>query len=441
MKVSYERTMERSYVKFEVPVYEQTYEEEMLKNKIAGVLPFGKEIENDRVIFTYDITQKQAFTEYIRQNELGVELISQLLKTVILHMKEAKNYLLESDNFMLAHEYIYVGDEGESFWLCYYIGYHKPMKEQLTELFEQWMKLIDYNNQPAVRLVYELYHQSRKSNCTYEELLEIVEHAQVAAQPLQEQNWKIGERKQMERGEKILALEEPICGEKEVLYYPFSCYIKLAVGILVGILVLFVLLQTTILQNRSGTVDSIKLLCSGTIVAAIEIICGQKIFHKNQKHSKMVPDISYVSMDTEIEEKKSDQVQQNENATYDNYINLKEEESTQLLYEEESTQILFQKKHLKLIPTTENQDPIVITDFDVTVGSSRNQAKVYLACRTISRTHARIRMEEEQYTVEDLNSTNGTFLNHQRLLPGKPEYLKNQDILQFAEYTYEVCIE
>ena len=51
----------------------------------------------------------------------------------------------------------------------------------------------------------------------------------------------------------------------------------------------------------------------------------------------------------------------------------------------------------------------------------------------ISRRHAVIRTHEEGYTIEDLNSTNGTRVNTRRLLPGQPQTLKSGDQVQLGE--------
>lgn len=46
----------------------------------------------------------------------------------------------------------------------------------------------------------------------------------------------------------------------------------------------------------------------------------------------------------------------------------------------------------------------------------------------VSRRHARIRMADGNYTIEDLGSTNGTYLNRgRRLIPGMPQVIRSGD--------------
>jgi hypothetical protein len=49
-----------------------------------------------------------------------------------------------------------------------------------------------------------------------------------------------------------------------------------------------------------------------------------------------------------------------------------------------------------------------------------------------SRSHAVIRKEKDQFSIEDLNSLNGTYLNRQKLHPGRKFVLKENDVIQIG---------
>ena len=51
----------------------------------------------------------------------------------------------------------------------------------------------------------------------------------------------------------------------------------------------------------------------------------------------------------------------------------------------------------------------------------------------VSRQHAIITRQGREYTIEDLRSTNGTWVNGQRLVPGQPHTLKSGDQIQLGE--------
>ncbi len=55
----------------------------------------------------------------------------------------------------------------------------------------------------------------------------------------------------------------------------------------------------------------------------------------------------------------------------------------------------------------------------------------------VSRRHARISQKPDGVYIEDLNSTNFTFLNHTRLIPGQTYSLKNGDEIRLGVLTLE----
>lgn len=51
----------------------------------------------------------------------------------------------------------------------------------------------------------------------------------------------------------------------------------------------------------------------------------------------------------------------------------------------------------------------------------------------VSRRHAAIRFEDGNYTIEDLNSSNGTWVNENRLQSNQPRPLRNGDVIRLGQ--------
>jgi len=57
-----------------------------------------------------------------------------------------------------------------------------------------------------------------------------------------------------------------------------------------------------------------------------------------------------------------------------------------------------------------------------------------------SRQHALITFENSKLTLEDLNSSNGTYLNRARVYPGQPQPLKANDVIQIGNVQLKVVV-
>ena len=58
---------------------------------------------------------------------------------------------------------------------------------------------------------------------------------------------------------------------------------------------------------------------------------------------------------------------------------------------------------------------------------------------TVSQMHARILREGDSYYIEDLNSTNGTFVNDELLAYKEKRQLKVNDTVRLADLRYRFC--
>ncbi len=58
----------------------------------------------------------------------------------------------------------------------------------------------------------------------------------------------------------------------------------------------------------------------------------------------------------------------------------------------------------------------------------------------VSRFHARIHRQENGFYIEDLLSTNGTYINNQRIPPYVPQGLRDSDMVQLGRLTFKFKI-
>lgn len=99
-------------------------------------------------------------------------------------------------------------------------------------------------------------------------------------------------------------------------------------------------------------------------------------------------------------------------------------------------------KTLCLIPMHQNQyDKLYFRRDTVVVGCMEDGCDYTLKSKGVSRMHAKIRSNEQKLFIMDLNSTNGTFLNGNRMESGKEYALESGDSVAFANVEFFVAEE
>lgn len=88
----------------------------------------------------------------------------------------------------------------------------------------------------------------------------------------------------------------------------------------------------------------------------------------------------------------------------------------------------------------DTQESIEIHNNTTTIGREASN-EIVLASSYISKYHCKLTKKENQWLISDLQSTNGTFLNSERLT--RTTILRNNDVIMFgsADFTYNVKIE
>lgn len=123
-----------------------------------------------------------------------------------------------------------------------------------------------------------------------------------------------------------------------------------------------------------------------------------------------------------------------------------EEEKTMLLTGMEKTVLLCgdlkeQGENFYLAPVgVGDAERIPVTEFPFFCGKIPMKGRKTFENRAISRFHAKIEKEGDSFFLTDLNSTNGTFLNHVRLEANQPVLLKPGDEIIFADEVYQFTL-
>lgn len=98
----------------------------------------------------------------------------------------------------------------------------------------------------------------------------------------------------------------------------------------------------------------------------------------------------------------------------------------------------FHREGLFLKSKNDEYPDIHIKEDNSLIGKRKESVDVFIPAPTVSRIHARITHEASGYYLEDLNSTNGTWVDQEQLNPYEPHSLESGMRVTFASVEYEV---
>jgi hypothetical protein len=86
----------------------------------------------------------------------------------------------------------------------------------------------------------------------------------------------------------------------------------------------------------------------------------------------------------------------------------------------------------------EDQEPYEINQTEALIGRDPN-CMVHINDETVSAQHARIYLSDQHWWINDLNSTNGTFLNEEAI--DRPCVITNNDLIRLGKIQLMVNVE
>ena len=137
-----------------------------------------------------------------------------------------------------------------------------------------------------------------------------------------------------------------------------------------------------------------------------------------------------------IDEEEEQPAQYGNTMLLSDYLNmLKDNKLTLKITDTDSEIPLYVKKADGYEAVTEKLEP---DSYPCTIGSLEESSDIYIASPIISKMHACIIKDEDKFYIEDMNSTNGTFINGERIAMHNKMCLSDVDALRIASYEFVV---
>lgn len=158
---------------------EEDFRTSMLQgNEIPGLLKTSITYVDNKRHYHYDISGKISLKAKYEKTKLSGEDIRRLVYAILQVIREAKNFMLNTEDIILNEEYIYC--EGEEYFFCYKPSCQLKLTEEFHKLTEYFVREVDYKDEEGIHLAYTLHKSSMEENYSIEKIMEKLEEEESA---------------------------------------------------------------------------------------------------------------------------------------------------------------------------------------------------------------------------------------------------------------------
>lgn len=476
----------------------------LIKNNLKNFLKINIQKINGQSRAYYEITARQQMYKLYEYRKMTLEDVEILCRNISEAVNMANAYMLDIDRIVLEPQHIYVNMYNKIMDFVYYIGSKEmSFSDSIKTLFEYVLKHFDHTeSKESVVLIYDIYKriivQDYNPGCLYnlfdkavckndvyikEDYIKnnyikdnyvkndyikndedavikkyefkdnravfsdkVMENVRLQGKVKQQneeytvlntvvketdkQDTEIEDKKMKNilNGVKAAAVVIVINGMLAIFAPAYALlklsFIKAMVSIVFGI-ILFTIVHRIYGKNRGCFIKNVLNKESIPYTIKKETIEEKAIADTTDIDTTNVNNISECTSD----------LLYNENNVTNNTVLLTD-------YIGESKRHLLSLKLIRKEDTEQLSAPehIQPEKYPFVIGNSEESSDCCIESRVVSRIHLRIAKTDDKYYIEDMNSTNGTYINEKRLSPLCTEPINNNDILKIAIYSYKVEI-
>lgn len=456
-------------------INDSSFEIKMLeKNKIHGLLTVSMRQINNSVIYYYEITAKQQITKIFSYNKIKWQDLKMLCEGISEMVHTINEYMLNLENVLLLPEFIYMDISKRQVYFTYYpcTAQHTfkqgGFDNQIQQLFEYILEHYDHNtNKEELMCVYDIYQKVSQNEYNIGQLGELVnvtfpDGKKAIESPVNEQEPWSGTYEKEEQDTLVDAVPcETIYEEKEVAdkgHASMQKKIKI-IAALCAVFGIICLLFPQIIPLPVNPVAALVLVAAGTAIYAVIDYFSKTALSKIEYSTYNQPYIiskeksqsnnidqradlqeyqegmqSGAAFETDTENAEKQQEAGKEEMVFGGQTMLLSEYMAKKSQDEVCVTLVYQGNASGL------DKEIQIEHFPCMIGSLGKHCDIEIKSETISRIHMCIFRKDSQIYVEDMNSTNGTYINGIRISTGTKQLLVNGDELKLASFLYKVEI-
>lgn len=402
---------DKSYLLVDRFVQEDTYIFKMLtQNNIPGIPECKLRYLDEKEFLAYDVTGKKALERSFSDRKINFSDLTELFYGIQKIMHCANDFLLEREGFLLQPKYMFTDLEtGELSCLYYLVSEADMPEERYRSLADFLLDKIDHKDEHAVNITYHFYKISKEEYFSFDSFIGFMEKECLLVQAKsQKKEAEIKEESDINDKSEFIIEEEKNEGSKPCansnggrIWIVTGLYV-VGIGMVLGYWKLSVLQKYPLYVLGPG----ITLI----IVAMILTIRNVMECYKEKR----------MTMYEEPEEP----------VRIEDYFEDVADDVTVFFDQDEYLTLKWKEGHFS--------KEYILEEFPVTVGKMQSSVQMVIEDVSVSRLHARFRKHGNAVYLQDLDSTNGTFVNKRQLKPGEESIIKRGDEIQFGKIIVNV---
>ena len=396
-------------------------------NKIPGLLAVQDRTVNNFVEYYYDIKSYKPIASLYEAHDISVGEIVKILQCLDKSISGLDGYFLEKDGILLNPRCVMVDTEENKTYFAYIPGKKDVFEEELRRFIEFMLEHMEHSDRNKTIRFYEVYQDVIRGGSDIGEIIEKLTCKDIK---------RCQEHEKDEEYIVPSVMSERVEQEAEVCTFNSRKAAFIVKAAAVPVIAVAVLSQ--IFSGALPFDIPFFAAVSAAAVAAIAYVIGIKL--------ESIPPSAFTKMITK-EEEIPYSFSKSEYETYNESDADREQTAGSREYNAASpTMILSEavrrKCVIELVSEDNNSEAnIYIETLPCIIGSSPKSADAVIQNPVISRVHAKIDIDSGgTYFIQDMFSTNGTFVNKLRLAPEARQPLNGGDIITLASSSYKVVI-
>lgn len=173
MEIRYIRKLMTSHMVMGQAAVPDQWESSMIAHASLDSVLFAERVcEDGKSELWYDITGKQSLDVLLESRELGYDLLCRILMGIYDAAEGLEGILLRAESLLLEPECIFGDYDAEHIWVCCCPGNTGTVDEAFLRLLEYLLTKLDHEDARAVELAYGIYGEAEKSAFRLERIKE-----------------------------------------------------------------------------------------------------------------------------------------------------------------------------------------------------------------------------------------------------------------------------